>query len=453
MSTAFKIATRQVDVASMREAVLALQSLARQSESAKDLPPVEFALRYGVVPPVLAGRAKEMAILEWLVEGVQAGKGDQSLLGLHGIRGQGKTALLRLLENIARQAGIHVVVLRAAKTGADFAQAVMEAESLAGTTSDSTAKEGVVGVNALLKAQGRSATTRLASETRTARVSLDAAVQQRLARGDRILLVLDEAHTLRKDAGQELFNTYQDCGVRGAALGLAFAGTPDLPDRLADMGVTFTERPGRYGQHPLGPISEANAVMAVLAPFAERGAVPNDMVPDIPGGIVESIASACCGYPYYTQLLGAALHEAWAANGAPNRIAERHWRQALTTFETQRREHYQRRFAELRAIGAVQCARNLAAALKERGAIAQDVLEHCVAQGLRERNDLESAAKIVREETWLDGIWSPTNGMASALLHLGFLWSPQGSGGERFQAGIPSLADHVLEAAPPPASA
>ena len=116
----------------MREAVLALQSLARQSESAKNLPPVEFALRYGVVPPVLAGRARELAILEQLVDGIQAGEGDQSLLGLHGVRGQGKTALLRLLENMARQAGIHVVVLRAAKTGADFAQAVMEVESLTG---------------------------------------------------------------------------------------------------------------------------------------------------------------------------------------------------------------------------------------------------------------------------------------------------------------------------------
>ena len=452
MTTASKIVIRQVDVASMREAVLALQSMARQSESAEGLPPVEFALRYGVVPPVLAGRAGELAILEQLVEDIQAGKGDQSLLGLHGIRGQGKTALLRLLEDIARQAGIHVVVLRAAKTGADFAQAVMDAESRADTTSDSTAKEGVVGVNALLKTQGRSAKTRLASETRTARVSLDAAVQQRLARGDGILLVLDEAHTLRKDAGQELFNTYQDCGVRGAALGLAFAGTPDLPDRLADMGVTFTERPGQYGQHPLGPISDANAVMAVLAPFAERGAMPDGMAPDTPGGIVEGIASACSGYPYYTQLLGAALHETWAANGAPNRIAERHWRQARATFEAQRREHYQRRFAELRTIGAVQCARNLAAALKERGTLAQDVLEHCITEGLLERNDLESAGKIIREEEWLDGMWSPTNGMASALLHLGFLWSRQGSAGEHFQAGIPSLADHVLEVAPPRAS-
>ena len=436
----------------MREAVLVLQSMARQSESAEGLPPVEFALRYGVVPPVLAGRAKEMAILEQLVEGIQAGKGDQSLLGFHGIRGQGKTALLRLLEDTARQAGVHVVTLRAAKTGADFAQAVMDAESVAGTTSDATAKEGVAGVNAVLKAQGRTAKTRLASETRTARVSLDAVVERRLARGDRILLLLDEAHTLRKDAGQELFNTYQDCGVRGAALGLAFAGTPDLPDRLSEMGVTFTERPGQHGQQPLGPISDANAVMAVLAPFAERGATPQGMEPDAPGGIVEGIANACCGYPYYTQLLGTALHQAWAEGGAPNHIAEEHWRQSLPAFETQRREHYQRRFAELRTIGAVQCARNLAAALKERGAIAQDVLERCVAQGLRERGDLERAGTIIREDEWLDGVWSVTGGLASALLHLGFLWSPQGSAGDVFQAGIPSLADHVLEVAPPPAT-
>ena len=437
----------------MREAVLALQSLVRQSESAKGLPPVGFALRYGVVPPVLAGRSRELAILEQLVAGIQAGKGDQSLLGLHGIRGQGKTVLLRLLEDMARQAGIQVVVLRAAKTGADFAQAVMEADSLANATSDATAREGVAGVSAVLKAQGRGARTRLASETRTARLSLDAAIEHRLARGDRLLLVLDEAHTLRKDAGQELFNSYQDCGVRGAALGLAFAGTPDLPDRLSEMGVTFTERPGRHGQQPLGPIFDANAVMAVLAPFADRGAAPQGMEPGAPGGIVEGIASACCGYPYYTQLLGAALHQAWTEGGAPSRIAERHWLAALTAFETHRREHYQRRFAELRTIGAVQCARNLAAALKERGAIAQNVLEQCVTQGLRERGALERTGKIIREEAWLDGMWSATSGMASALLHLGFLWSPQGSAGESFQAGIPSLADHVLEAAPPPARA
>ena len=440
------------DVASMQEAVLELRALARQAQPARGLPPVEFALRYGVVPPVLAGRAKEMAILRGMVSGIRDRRGDQCLLGLHGIRGQGKTALIRLLGDMALQAGIQVVALRASGSGADFAQAVMGAESLASTTGEAAAREGVAGVNAVLRAQGRATRTRQASETRTARMSMDAALERRLAQGDGILLILDEAHTLSKEAGQALFNAHQDCGVKGNALGFAFAGTPDLPDHLSEMGVTFTERPGRHGRTPLGPITDANAVMAVLAPFAQRGVLPEGAEPNAPGGIVEGVADACCGYPYYTQLLGDALHQAWAGDEQPQLIRQEHWRQALETFATERRKHYQRRFLELKEIGAVECARNLASALKEQGAITQDVLEQCVVQGLQERGASERAGKILREEAWLDGLWSAKGGMVSALLHLGFLWSPEGSAGDSFQAGIPSLADYALEAAPLPES-
>jgi len=218
----------------MREAVLELQALARQTRPAKGLAPLEFALRYGVVPPVLAGRAGEMAILRSLVSGIQERKGDQCLLGLHGIRGQGKTALIRLLENMALQAGIRVVTLCASGSSADFAQAVMGAASLASTTSDAAAREGTAGVNA---------------------------------------------------------------------------------------------------------------------------------------------------------------------------------------------------------------------ALGERGFITRTELKQCVSQGLRERRRLEQAGEAIREDEWLDGLWSAKGGMAPALLHRGFLWSPEGGTGERFQAGIPSLASYMLEAA------
>ncbi len=441
--------TRTVDVDSMHSAVLELQSLARQYRRAKSLPPLEFALRYGLVPPVLAGRAKEMAILRSMVNGVQNHKGDQCLLGLHGIRGQGKTALIRLLGDMALQAGIHVVTLGASGTTADFAQAIMDAESLTATTSDAAAQEGAVGVNAVLKAQGRTTRTRRVSETRATRMSIDAALEHRLAQGDKIFLVLDEAHTLHKDAAQALFNAYQVCGTTGVALGFAFAGTPDLPGHLAQMGVTFIERPGRHGQTPLGPISDANAAMAVLAPFAERGVLPEGAEPHSPGGIFKGVAEACCGYPYYTQLLGDALLHAWAGDGQPNVISQEHLAQAVEAFEVERRKHYQKRFLELREIGAVECARNIAFALQERRDITPTVLEQCLVQGLQARSALERAGKIVREEGWIDGLWSAKSGMATALLHLGFLWSPEGGAGDSFQAGIPSLTGYVLEAAPP----
>ena len=446
-------AVRMADVASMQEAVLGLRALARQAQPARGLPPLEFALRYGVVPPVLAGRAKEMAILRGMVSGIQDRRGDQCLLGLHGIRGQGKTALIRLLGDMALQAGIQVVELYSSGAKADFAQSIMGAGSLSSTSSTATTKEGGVGFSAAAKADARTSRTRQAAESRAPLMTVDSALRHRLEnRREDVLIILDEAHTLRKEAGQALFNAHQSIGVKGAALGLAFAGTPDLPDHLSEMGVTFTERPGRHGRTPLGPITDANAVMAVLAPFAQRGVLPEGAEPNSPGGIIEGVADACCGYPYYTQLLGDALHQAWAGDKQPNVIRQEHFNQAMSAFEAERLRHYQTRFLELEKIGALECARNVAAALGERGFITRTELRQCVSQGLRERRRLEQAGEAIREDEWLDGLWSAKGGMAPALLHRGFLWSPEGGAGERFQAGIPSLASHMLEAAPPPPS-
>ena len=441
---------RFVDAESMRGAVLELQNLSRQSRRARGRPLFEFALRYGIVPPVLAGREGEVAILRGMIDGIQQGKGDECLLGIHGIRGQGKTALIRVLTGMAVRAGIHVVELDAGGSKADFAQSIMGAESLSSASGSTTTKEGGAGFSAGIAADARTSRTRQAVESRTSLMTVDSALRHRLEeRRDSVLIILDEAHMLSDEAGQALFRAHQVLGVQGASLGLAFAGTPDLPGHLAKMGVTFIERPGRHGQTPLGPISDANAAMAVLAPFAERGVLPEGMAPDSLGSIVEGIAAACCGYPYYTQLLGDALLQTWTGDGQPNVISQKHVAQAVEAFEVERRKHYQKRFLELREVGAVECARNIALALQERGKITPTELEQCLVQGLQERSALERAGKIVRETGWIDGLWSTKSGMAATLLHLGFLWSPEGSAGDSFQAGIPSLTGYVLEAAPP----
>lgn len=440
---------RFADADSTGSAVLKLQDLARESQRGQSRPPLEFALRYGVIPPVLAGRAKELEILQGMIEGIQQGRGDECLLGIHGIRGQGKTALIRVLKSMAVREGVHVVELDAGGSKADFAQSIMGAGSLSSASGSTTTKEGGAGFSAAVQADARTSKTWQATESRTSLMTVDSALRHRLEEGqDGILIILDEAHVLSKEAGQALFRAHQILGVKGASLGFAFAGTPDLPGHLSKMRITFTERPRRYGQTPLGPISDANAATAVLAPFAERGVLPEDMAPESPGGIVEGIADACCGYPYYTQLLGDALLQAWAGDGRPKVISLAHLAEALESFEKERRKHYQKRFLELREIGAVECARNIALALQERADLSPVVLEQCLVQGLQERATLEQKGKIVREEGWIDGLWSTQSGMVTTLLHLGFLWSPEGSAGDSFQAGIPSLAAYVLEAAP-----
>ena len=437
-----------MDADSTGSAVRKLQNLSRESRRGRSHPPLEFALRYGITPPVLAGRARELAILQGMIDGIQQGKGDECLLGIHGIRGQGKTALISVLKSMAVREGVNVVELDAGGSKADFAQSIMGAANLSSASGSATTKEGGAGFSAAVQADARTSKTWQATESRTSLMTVGSALRHRLEEGqDGILIILDEAHMLSKEAGQALFRTHQILGVKGASLGFAFAGTPDLPGHLSRMRVTFTERPGRHGQTPLGPISDANAAMAVLAPFAERGALPEGAEPNSPGGIVEGVAEACCGYPYYTQLLGDALLQAWAGDGQPKAISQAHLAQALETFEAERKKHYQKRFLELREIGAVECARNIALALQARADLTPTLLEQCLVQGLQERAASEQKGKIVREEGWIDGLWSAQSGMATALLHLGFLWSPEGSAGDSFQAGIPSLTGYVLEAA------
>lgn len=137
--------------------------------------------------------------------------------------------------------------------------------------------------------------------------------------------------------------------------------------------------------------------------------------------------------------------------GQPDAMSLDHMEQALERFEAERRKHHHKRFLELQKIGALECARNVAAQMREREFVTRAALEQCMAQGLQERGQLERAGEAVREKAWIDGVWSADDGMATALLHLGFLWSPEGGAGDRFEAGISSLAGHVLESAPPPA--
>ena len=109
----------------------------------------------------------------------------------------------------------------------------MGTESLTATTSDAAAQEGTVGVNAVLKAQGRTTRTRRASKTRTTPMSIDTALEHRLAQGDQILLVLDEAHTLRKDAAQAPRRSCEWTGRLVRRRPIKPLGKPNFDDGLA----------------------------------------------------------------------------------------------------------------------------------------------------------------------------------------------------------------------------
>ena len=435
------------DARSFADATATIAALARSAPMAAAPPQLFFKTRFGAPPPLLAGRGDALRVVDELLDDVENGHGDAALWGLNAPRGRGKTVLQDILVERAKARGIPVVRLDPGDSGE--AMGVSLAGGLA-TESVTAGESGGMKTGAGIKllvadadVEGQFGTHKARTET-FAPPTPASALQMRLEADGRLLIVIDEAHLLNPDGAGPLARAYQTFGKPGTRLGLAFAGTPDLPDHLRRLRISFIGRPGARGQMTLGPISEADAMLAVFGPLAQYGILPEGMADVQPGAIATEVAQSCSGFPYFTQLWGEALHAAWRASPMQKHIVDQHMAEARKAFEAERKKLHNGLLEELKEVGAVQCARQVSAVLTERGAISVDDLEARVNQGLAERDELERSGRLRRRKTWRDEDGGP-NGVITALLHLGFIWGENGAASDLFTAGIPCLAGHILE--------
>ncbi len=290
----------------------------------------------GISPPYLAGREKEKNRIESALDNLEAGLKTTENIALIGPRGNGKTVLLRWAQTQVRErySKIECAVLN---------QKSFESyQDLVGALADSR-------VNSALADEGFSAGMNLLgsgisySRPEAAKRLLGPVLEKRCS-DNGLAILIDEAHTLDHyaDSARAFLNDVQTLAGDGRPLLLILAGTPNISARLNRIEATFWGRLRRIG---IGLLDEAAAREALRIPLERMGyGIEADTLD-------KAVNEAQC-YPYFLQVVGAALHGAAVEEpdklGSGNEIGDAILKQALKEFKVATNNYYDRRYRELR---------------------------------------------------------------------------------------------------------
>ena len=367
----------------------------------------------GALPPALTGRQREESVFRSCLADLAGGQAPPHDVVLIGPRGNGKTTLLNWFERECRaNGGVDVVRLTpsSAPTNKALGEALLPA---AGLRRLLPAKWGVAGIGT--------------AEWSTAAPSAQPLTARLIARCRKraLAVLLDEAHTLEPRVGQLLLNASQQVRADAPFL-LVLAGTPGLPAHLGEMNATFWNRLGQ-GRLGVGRLSADAARQALQKPLAAHGS-------DIDRDALDATVEESHGYPYFIQLWGEELWNRRLASGA-DRLTARDVDAARPEVDARVTDYYEDRFLELDRLGLLPVAQHVGARFGSAPTMAYEALKAAIGDGLAGDPDRGSV---------LDAL--------AALERLGFVWRPPGqTPPARYEPGIPSLMDYVLEHhAPPP---
>ena len=366
----------------------------------------------GALPPALAGREQEQAALSLCLSDLSGGRSPPYNVVLIGPRGNGKTVLLNWFEDACRKVRVGVARLAPSRVRTEPAlfDALLPATGLGRLL---PAKWGIAGVGK--------------AEWVASPPSAQALVEGLIARCRKkpVAVLLDEAHTLDVEVGQVLLNTSQDVRARAPFL-LVMAGTPGLLAHLGRMNASFWDRLGS-GLLGIGRLSAAAAREALADPLGAHGA-------SIDADALDSVVEHSQHYAYFVQIWGEALWNQRLATGE-TRLRATHAAAARPAVEARVAEYYQRRYRELEAAGLLPAA--LAVAPLFQGGMDATATDRDIDDALATAG-LDGASARLAARDGLD--------------RLGYVWSPPGQlPPVGWSAGIPSLMQHVLDQAAPPA--
>ena len=350
----------------------------------------------GGMPPHLAGREAEQKAFAKRFEFLRQGVPPARPVVLHGPRGNGKTALLHWVEQQVESDPVLDADWLTPSDLPDPGAIASQLELTSWLQRPAPDSVSVAGVGASVR-------------TRETPAPLAKALQAR-ARSRPFVLLFDEAHMVEPEVGRLLLDAAQVAGRRAPFL-LGLAGTPDLRSRLSRIGASFWSR---SKQIPLGRLNDAAAAEAIRVPLEREGIEVEDAA-------LARIVEASHGYPYFVQVWGSAvweeIHEAMDEDRRLNAAV-------VDAFEADRHTYYLDRYEELRVRSLLPAARAVAAAFAAEETITDPQLDDA----------LDRAATT-------DG--PPRAEIEETLRHLGYIWR---SGGiPRWEPGIPSLMDFILE--------
>lgn len=376
----------------------------------------------GRLPPYLAGREAEQRALAGFVARLRERRPPPSDLILYGPRGNGKTVLLKWLEQevIGRnenrapgdaEIGTLWLTPTAIPTVSDVARQLAARGPMDPLHVEKVAVPGLVDL-------------RLGAGNSPG--DLVEALTRRLGEGPLVLL-LDEAHRLRREAGEALLNASQQVGSRAPFL-LVLAGTPDLRWKLRGMIFSFWPRSHSL---PIGRLSRAASREAVRIPLRRDGI-------GISHGAQDAIVDESRRYPFFLQLWGGFLwRAAHARRGAERTVRRADVSNARSEFRRTAHLQYLDRYEELAELRLLEAARAVAVAFgagppaRQRAVatLSDRSLEMAVQRGLRtdEPDRIRAATRT--------------------LFHLGYIW--RSAGEPEWEPGIPSLMDYIRERVAP----
>ena len=359
-----------------------------------------FVPGQGQIPPYLAGRETEQALIRKLFSWLASRQPPGSDLLIYGPRGNGKTALMEWARREAR--GRKIGTLKLSSREAQSTERLVQRLSVLPRWLRSLKELSAGGVKFKK------------GDPELGRIT-DALARR--ARSHGLVFAIDEAHTLAVDVGQDVLHAVQRLRSEGVPVMLLLAGTPDLPVHLSEMDASFW---GRSRKLALGLLAPDAAADAIRVPLEAEGRSIADKA-------LAQVVAESHGYPYFLQLWGDLLWDAMSETARPASLDD--VERVRPLFKTERNTYYRDRYVELERAELDGVAANLSLAFADASK-----------RTSREVNE------VIRLALASEGRgWERTSVIAvrDRLHDLGYIWSGGGESRLTFQPGIPSLMRFV----------
>ncbi len=375
-----------------------------------------FASGPATPPPHLAGREKELQVLDdavWNMMG-KTGIGGQPIL-LFGPRGMGKTVLLeKFLKKPPCDADIRFTTPKTGLADIDNIPNILLStpgswkEKIPGRAGIKFSLPGVPGLEMGWDMGDAASAEGIKHEI----------IKKCAARP--MVLIVDEAHTLKGDAGAFFLNYMQSIAMKGRLL-LVLAGTPNLRSALIATEASFISR-GR--DRPLGPLNPGGARDSIEIPLGSQSP-PVAIDPRA----LEKVVEDSHGYPFFLQTWG---EELWTGRreDAPDLIDMNTLRDVRDIVQERKDELYSGYFGEISKMRHLLPAKALAEAFTARAGHldkndknvgmphneALSIIFSMTSSSLNDTERADEAYAIFEELKARDVLWVPRKGIAQTAL-------------------------------------
>lgn len=223
------------------------------------------------------------------------------------------------------------------------------------------------------------------------------------------VLIVDEAHMLKREEGEFFLNYMQDI-VRSARLLVVLAGTPNLRSVINRLGASFISR---RTEMPLGRLSAEAARDSIKVPLDKHRVSIDDAA-------LERVTDSSHSYPYFLQLWGESL---WRARPMPggDLIGMNELKKVQGAVDERKQRHYGGYYSEIASLEHLAAAAAIAKAFAEGGDAmdSEDAFEHvfsAVGPSLGETEREREAERVFEHLKAKDVLWEPKDGVVEAAL-------------------------------------